>query len=137
VNDSGLRHRLKAILCADASGYMAPQRWRNDPKGVEHTAAHAQESDVQCEAELERFAAACADQFTFGLAEGEERLQLEAADVARKFAHAQVCRLPALHPAPPSVGQGTIRRRKVNSNIKKINDLRPSSRAVAGLANRH
>jgi hypothetical protein len=33
---------------------MAPQRWRHYPEGVEHAAAHSQESDVQRQAELDR-----------------------------------------------------------------------------------
>jgi transposase-like protein len=42
-----------------------------------------------------------------------------------------------MHRAPPSVGQGTIQLRKVNSNLKKINGLRRRGRVVAGDAKRH
>ena len=78
---------------------VAPQPRRHDPERVEQPAAHAQEADVQRQAELVGITSARFDQRALSRAEGEEGLQLEAADVAWQLAHAQVRRLPALHRA--------------------------------------
>jgi hypothetical protein len=89
---------------------------RHDPERVEQAAAHAQEADVQRQAELVGVATTCVDQGSLSRAEGEEDLQLEAADVAWQLAHAKVRRLPALHRAPHYGGPGTIHLAKVNSD---------------------
>jgi hypothetical protein len=76
---------------------VAPKSRRHDPQRVEQPTAHAQEPDVQSQAELVGVTSACVDQRTLSRAEGEESLQLEAADVTWQLAHAKVRGLPALH----------------------------------------
>ena len=102
------------LRCADAEfvAEMAPQRRWHAPQGIEQPATHAQETDVQRQAELQQVATARLDQLMLVAAESEERLQLEGAELAWQLAPAQVRRLPALHCAPPSVGRSRYASKK-------------------------
>jgi len=63
---------------------VAPQRRRHDAKGIEQPSAHAQETDVQCKTQLQCVTATRVDHIPLNVAESEEGLQLEAADLSRQ-----------------------------------------------------
>lgn len=117
---------------------MRQQNSRHSTHVIQRPPAHAHETDVQRQTQLEAVAASARDQLVLNGTEAEEGLQLKLAELARDLALAQIGRLPALHRRSSSSAQGETRYapEKPNSNAREINNLPNRVRAVATDSNR-
>jgi hypothetical protein len=76
---------------------VLPEDRLHDTDGVEQSAAHPQEADLERQAQAQRRPAAILDRAALGRREGEEGLELEGRQIARNPSPAQVRSVPVLH----------------------------------------
>lgn len=69
---------------------MVPEHGWYDPHRIEQAAAHAQETDLQSQAQLKFGFAALLDHGALGAREGKKRLDLECHQLARQLFDAQM-----------------------------------------------
>jgi hypothetical protein len=140
-----LRPRPYITRSAASSGASMPSsvtKWRHSTDGMTRKASSGRplirrKPMCSAQAELQSVTAARLDQFALGRAKGKDRLQLEGAHLARRLAHAQVGRLPALHRAPPSVGRSRYALKKRTAMSAKSMTYYLIPNVLTGFAYRH